>query len=605
MSELSPGRRILGVLRFVAQQTFVEPVRRGHIGEEPEHPWAPGLRHIVHIAHGLYAVLCLLAFIGVRLRHTTGAIAGESLSLPLLIVLAIVPGIVLSGTLAFVGAMHWRHPLRFPMFLGVVVALFSPVPTWLADPMHGLVTAVLIVALVVLAIWRGRRRFAVWEVPVVALILTMGWIGAMMNFVRVSSVAADGGMAQLALSLNVLILLAMPAMLAAGAAITEIVVGVASWTARGVWEAAAPTRHGRTVAGVLIGALALWAIAADGVELDDAGISLSPGRMLLALIYVVVVAVTALAVLWLVPRGRRPGVPVDPDDISTDWSSTSLWLVLGFGATEVGPELISLGLIWFGLPGLPDFPGSVLHVPLGIVFAVAAIRSARRGHPERAVVFSAFASSLIITRAMVWSGNSFGVDAIPLVVDFIALILLAVLLITGRFTADRLLAVATVLLLTRLYAVRDWFDEPFTNLFALSGAAAALVVGLVWRQLTEYQIVRAGSRRFPVDSRVLVGLANMLLVGTSIVANATAGTSSLIDLAGVESQGDSEIGMVLYLAAACAGLLLAWRGREGGDERPGTRFRVDRDARIEPTVGTLPPPTGMVVDAEVSRKPER
>ncbi|MDO5500222.1 MAG: hypothetical protein Q4F67_11155, partial [Propionibacteriaceae bacterium] len=98
-----------------------------------------------------------------------------------------------------------------------------------------------------------------------------------------------------------------------------------------------------------------------------------------------------------------------------------------------------------------------------------------------------------------------------------------------------------------------------------------LVVGLLWRQLTEYSVARGDSTRFPNSARVMLALANMTLVSLSLATFAlSAGHTSAASPELFASVGDSHLGGALFTASILAGVLLALRGREGGELSPGS-----------------------------------
>lgn len=567
------GQRVWGVLRFVAHRTFVEPVRRGRMSEDPEFPWPRGIRVLVVIATVLYTALVALSVVGTRLREVTPVVAGGSMSLPVLVILVMIPAIIFGSAGFFVAACHWRHPVRYAIFAALVISY-----VFASSGIVMLVGAVLALPMIVLSIVRRRARVARWEMPLAVFFFGILTSSIIMEPRDVTPLDA------LAMLLQFLSWMAYPSVFAAGAAIVEIAVGAASWTARGVWEA---TYSGSRRAGwTLFALLIVWTLLADVLSLTEGSVEVLPSRLLVALIVVVLVGLVALMIGWLVPMGMRPGVPVDADDVSAAWVRASRPIVMGFaGAYLLGP------LIWdavtFG--GLSTYHS--LQFVLSIFFLVLAIRAARRGEATTAVILATSAASTFLIQSL----NALRVSlvsgqALTLVLDGLTLLILVGLVVARRLTPDRLLAIATAFLLSRFYTIRDWFDEPFTNLFAVSGASAALAVGLIWRQLTEYEFTQRGTSVFRVDARVLLGLGNMLLIGVCILAGTVAGSASPASLDQVEGVADRNIGTTLYLAATLSSLLIAWRGREGGDQRPGEEFGVTALARIEPKA-TVPAPS--------------
>lgn len=575
--EPSPTRRLIALVRFVATRTFVDPVRRGRIAEDPEFPWPRGLALVVAITYAVYAILVVLAFTGTRLREAvTVVLDAQGVSVPWPVVGVLTMALVLIAGLGFVASARMRHPLRYVIAIGMIYA-FLP---------RGPVTVLIAVGILGLWVWlslRHRRRIGWWEVPVAVTAFSALLIGEILNAATLGQPTFE----VITRSTSRLTWLAIPSVLGAGAAITELSVSVASWTARGVWEATAGLR--RAIPLALLAALVLWTGISHGRTLAAGGIDVSTTSLLTAAGYVILVALAALGVLLLVPRGLRPGVPVDTDDISAAWPEASRPLVNGFALVVLGAPFVALLLSGVGWQ---NNAYALLFCLLAVYFGWRAIRVARRGQDTVAVLFAAFAAASLLTQIGLFTNLPIATVAIPIVVDVLALLALAGLLITRSATGDRLLAVATVLLLTRVYGLRGFLDEPFTNLFALSSATGALAVGLVWRQLTEYERTRTGSVAFPIDVRVLLALANTTLIGMAVVLGAVGSANSLLDLGSLENLADTEIGGVLYLAAASAGLLLAWRGREGGDQQPGEEFTIDAGGAIEPKATVPAPPRG-------------
>lgn len=84
----------------------------------------------------------------------------------------------------------------------------------------------------------------------------------------------------------------------------------------------------------------------------------------------------------------------------------------------------------------------------------------------------------------------------------------------------------------RVLEYRHVLDEPLTAAFSLVGVSAALLVGLLWRMLTDNGYSRTDSRRFPQPSRVLVALASTTYAVTAI---------GLVSLIGGDSAYDIEL----------------------------------------------------------------
>lgn len=91
----------------------------------------------------------------------------------------------------------------------------------------------------------------------------------------------------------------------------------------------------------------------------------------------------------------------------------------------------------------------------------------------------------------------------------------------------------------------------------ISGGVATLglLLPLLWRILTEGgEWTRAGSRVFPLGSRVLLYAAYTLLAVTLVAYNALASTSSMLDPNTLQELGDFLLGTPLFVTALAFGL---------------------------------------------------
>ncbi|MDN5725840.1 MAG: hypothetical protein L0G99_07920, partial [Propionibacteriales bacterium] len=139
--------------------------------------------------------------------------------------------------------------------------------------------------------------------------------------------------------------------------------------------------------------------------------------------------------------------------------------------------------------------------------------------------------------------------------------LLVTLLVRRRLTTERGLALALSLVLTAVFDYRYWIYEPITAVFTVAGVGATLMVGLIWRLLTDNGFARGDSARFPQASRVLLAMANSLFAVTAIAIVALFGGNWILDVEVFENNGDHMIGNGLWAAVTIASLSLAWQGQ--------------------------------------------
>jgi len=240
--------------------------------------------------------------------------------------------------------------------------------------------AIGVVLLLVLAAIRWRARFAAWEFVVVLVV-----IGHMMLvqlaapvFLRVEM---EGWPMPMVSYWSALVtVLATPAALLAGAAMTELVVTTGSWTARGVWRGLAGHPWRKVFGGLLLAVLVIWAVGAEGWSLaTDAA---RPVRDLPVAAAILLAMIVAAAVVLRWARGAQV---VDPDDVAQAYSPVSwplaflvsLWVFGGVLVVVVGGILP----LPQGVLNLPDrWLMTALFVVACVVFAVV---EARRGRAVR------------------------------------------------------------------------------------------------------------------------------------------------------------------------------------------------------------------------------
>ncbi|GAB3709487.1 hypothetical protein [Mariniluteicoccus flavus] len=565
---MDPLRRIGTVARFVLGRAIVEPIRTGSLRRTDA--WPRHLLPFVVVGLVVYTAMTAIAIFAGTLRGMTLVHWGD-LSLPWLTLGPFLMAISLVLALAYAAALHVNPWVRVPALL-VVMTLATQNPLLVESPMLKLVMAIEVVVLVAFAALRWRSHYSPWEVVVPLAVIGTGLVARMM-FAQSPSESFVGAqqVVQIALLSFTVLMWATPSVLMAGAAMAELTISTASWAARGTWEAVMTGRRARPIGAALLGGLVVASVVSAVFALRSP--VNTPLGIASALTLFVLTALVGLGVLRFVPRGDRPGVQVDPDDLVQGWPTVSLAVAIVFSVVMFGPFPIDQLLGWWGL-SLPVVPGVALQVAALPVALVCGVALARRARPAAAMIVAAVGIHTAYVPLANLAGFPLNHAQSLLAVAGLAVAVLAYLLVTRRLSADRGLAVGSVFIVTTVYPFRSVLDEPFSLLATVSGTTGGLLLGLAWRQLTEYGFTRHDSRGFPAASRVLVGTANLTLVASAVAMHAAAAGSGVMNLGLLENIGDETMGGSLLYAVCAAGLLLALRGREGGDARAGDEFQI-------------------------------
>ncbi|MDO5498674.1 MAG: hypothetical protein Q4F67_03220, partial [Propionibacteriaceae bacterium] len=453
--------QVIRILRFIAARALGDPVREGRLAENPASPWPPGLRLIVVAVVGLF-VLLTVSIAGAQLIRRTPLVANRDGSLPWLVIPVLALAIAVALSLLYAAALHvwwvWRLPLLALVLISLLAAARTDELVWLVITLIGLAV------LIALAAVRWRSRFSVWEfvisLAVIGNLILVQFAGPALRAVDVEAwpvlVVTEWTM--------LLTYLATPAILLAAAGMTELVITTGSWTARGVWEGTMGRPAGRLVGALALAGLVVWSMVQE-VWLLATDSRRPVSELPLAAAIMVVTGAAAAAVLRLAPRGERPGVAVDADDVADAYSGVSWALAVVLAVWLVAPVLSS-ALLSLGLPDLGNLADAVVLAAVGLLIAVGL---SRRGRPAAALIATAFA----VEQLAVQIGLALGLTTASthlVTVSALAAVGLAVwLLVRRRLTADRALAIGTVLLLTRLYEFRETLDDPISALLAVSG----------------------------------------------------------------------------------------------------------------------------------------
>jgi hypothetical protein len=565
----------LAVREFVTE-VIVDPVRNGRVRDVD---WPLGLRPVVAVALVGYVVAALLVLLSGPLREWVPLSAQSgtiTLTLPRALVWIVLALTALSTTLAASGALHARPWFRWlTTWFVVIVMLFTSVPDLQDVPVSRILTTVACVALIVFVGLRGGRGFRWWEFVVIAGLIWGPLIVTASVLTAVNRVAGfDFIPLLLSLMLSSLGQLAIPAGLAAGAAVASFTVSSALWGAKVVRRVI-----GSGAVYVVLALVALWRTAdvvlgAGGFLDEDGANSILGAVLLLGLI------TASWVVLARIRSGRgTPSAQVMADRIDglallvAAFTTTSLpatpLLVLAQVAHAYGSEDAVVGVLLALADVLTDSVTVFVVRGVGalvlIALAVVQARRGRRTVPELmaavGVAGALIAGAVLFGLPLVW-----GQDALALIGALLALGVLLVSLVRGRLTGARATSVLVALLMSALFSYRDFVTDPIAFVLGFAGGAVVLF-GFVWSFLTENGVANEDSPAYPRSARVQLVLANAVFAITVFaflaLARDPAATVSLGDLAeyGGQAFGDPLVASGLLLA-----LWAAVRGREVDDD---------------------------------------
>jgi hypothetical protein len=205
------------------------------------------------------------------------------------------------------------------------------------------------------------------------------------------------------------------------------------------------------------------------------------------------------------------------------------------------------------------------RVLIGVLLLIFAVRAARRGRPGRALVMGCIGIMLVaLARQLLFGDRTpapINPDALNLVASAVVVITIGILLLRRRMTAQRALAFAGLLILSALFAYRDFISDPLGAVLGFSGVALVLF-GLTWDLFTGSGWANGHSRRFPRPTRVLLILTNYVLSMTVLgYAALIRDGSTTIYFDPFAQLGDLILGTGLVAAAAVAIFDSAWRNQ--------------------------------------------
>lgn len=576
-----PLRRLVELVGYVMRRVLLDPIRDGVLRG---HRWPAGLTAIVWAGYLLYAlatVTVLLApWLRTRLPLRVGGV--NTIPAPMLALVQVVLGFAL--TALFCAALHLRRWLRPLGWLVVTAVLLIPlnlhhVPS--SPELQGptlWTTLAAPVALGALMVLRWRTRFAWWEFVVTLVVIgTALYAGATVHGVPFENPTYDRTLGNLVLMAALLSLLATPAMLMAGAAFGELTVATAAWTGTALRrlidtppDRPAPGRSDGAVRGAL-GLLLIGLAGLRGLQLATDVTAGGLANRLVGLLggawVVLLVAVAmALAIWWADRVSGDFDLRPDPDDIPEAWRANLPWLAMILGVPLVADQVIGQLFAAFGIPAVQGFLdrfnlSSWLGAVTSAAAAVLAVRTARRGLRVAAAAAAAFTAVMTASTINTLFGIPADADAGTVLAVPAVLVIALALLLRGRLTVGRLVTLITVLLLAVAWPYRSWIAEPVSAL-AFGGISVALMLGLVWRLLTDGGYARHGSPGFPVPARVLLVLGNAFLGLLLVLMLAGFGGNFPYRPDNVEALGDQNLAHTMLIMALCLGCAAALAGRD-------------------------------------------
>ena len=551
------GAELLAALRDVWTITFVEPVREGR--PRPR-TWPDGLAAIGAATLVLYALLTLAATFAVPLRQAgeLSASPASDQTLPTVVVPVLLVGLIFSFSLAHTAALHTSWWLRIALFLvGATATIFFVAPAF-NNPVLVLGSLGSYAALLVFTLLRARRQYAWWEFLVVTWLVGVAmlspWLGD-----GYAVLDADLRPVSIIGTLTSLQLLAVPAIVVAGAAPAQIVVTAA--------EATASRPVGRVLFWTGAAVVTLWFTVSTVVDLTGGG--LAPEALAGGLVAVLVTAALLATVLRLAGRA----VPDAPEAYPAPWSAwlyplatamagltllivplatlRALLPLFGFGQGGLAEGFDAL---WYGF--LDGNTGAVWRGLIGLAALGFAWRASRAGRLAEAGVLVAFAAAVGLDAFGLLASAGFLHDRTPQAIGVLAglaaLTAGLVMALRRTLTRRRAVGVLTVLLLAVLYPHRGVLADPASAVLVFS-APMVILFGLTWRALTDAQFTRTGSRHFPQPTRVLLFLANSLFAVTNVAFVALArATGTQFDTASWAELGADQLGDPLFVVSIVA-----------------------------------------------------
>lgn len=547
-------------VRDVVWLTIVQPIRDGlprSIG------WPAGLRPIVGCVLALYGLLALSVVFAGPLRGAGPLVVTSSgLTIPDVGAWLCIAGIVVSLAVLQTAALHLPWWVKLITLQTTAVAMVYFGTAGRGDPLILAIAAGGFVALVVLTLVRWRAAFAWWEFVVVTVALGGAVLVPSLGGPTTRALNTDWRGFAVEGGLTTLNNLALPALLVAGAALAQIAV-TASFAGVAAAVRELPRRP-LQLAGLLLLGWAAYELSRSLTDPENTDAGWLGSALALAALIAVHLAVMAVA--------RRPPAWSDLDEDSTPVNylvtvgSAALVLlqpvptVLREVSRFAGPDWLYLACDAYLSVSSTDLTLTLTRLAVGVIGLGIALPLARRGRPWAAMFMASVTVlagfQLLRVRGFTdWASNTVPQMSALLLVAL--LVTAGALLIGGRLTLLRAAALASGIALCVVYPHRAILDDPISALLGFSGIGAVLF-GLIWRVLTEGDITREGTPRWPVPARVLLYAASALL-GVTLTAFValTRSSGGNLDAARLAEGGDYLLGTPLLLTAVVGCLAIA------------------------------------------------
>ena len=568
--------RVRDAVRTVLDQGLVARVREGRLRDDGQ--WPYGLRAVVAVGCVLFVLAGVVALVSAPIR------SWSSLSVPNSVTSSVPDGVVwlLTFLLGFCLALFTVAAIHGPWWMKMIglVALVLLLGIWSSATVVGsavhtstmarspvIAAGLTVLVVVVLTVIGRRREPAWWEFP-----LVLGLIGLVLALCTLALAETSRRLGYrmapvfLDQTMSLLTFIVLPAVIAAGAAVAEIAVGVTMAATRTTQRLAAGSWPY-----VVLGAVVVLRLAQEVRRLSDFDVANSGWR---ALVPAVVLVAAFVGLGWLVSR-LTPLRDVSVAELPEDLSRISI----GVGAATIA-LMIPVYVLIFGFQIVvslnPSYaPESVDTTPwidrlldgfrvlLGVILVVVGLWQARRRRPGLALVLGGtgvmfFALSFRLLTGYRWA---FWVDpdALVSVVTAGIVVVTGWLLVTRRLSRDRALGLAAVLTLAIVLSMRSVIADPVAALVGSSGVAFVLF-GVTWDFLTASDWANTTGRRIGRSTRVLLALGYPLLTVTVVAADVLIRrpqTFSAVN--GFAELGELVLGTAL-LAAAAIVVLSAVRG---------------------------------------------
>jgi hypothetical protein len=567
--------RLMRFLSALYRQTLVDPIERGRLRDLV---WPYGLRAIVLVGYIVFTIAALtVIFSGPIREHSTLIVFGfgSGLGLPAQTVWPLIVFLSFGVAALMAAAQHgpWWLKLLGLMFTLMVMgtwSLRSPSLTgWSGWP---ILAAGFMAGLLVLVILRWRRSFAWWEFAVIWTLIGAVMIIGVIETREAKIFGQDFNPLNLQQTAALLGYLALPAATLAGASVAEVTVRAtvsATQNAQRFARRAWPYLILAVVVGIRL-AQGGWQIAQRDPVVEGLAALLWASALVAAFAGVGLVLLrlarrreAAPVVSELGDELGRIGFPIAAALIAVNLP-VQLFLAIVQVAASLQPGGAAAQLSYDVTPLVTRIidPSRVI---IGLVLLLLAVRAARRGKAGRALVMGCIGVMLVALARQLLFGNRIPApinpDALNFVASGVVIMAIVILLVRRSLTAQRALAFAGLLILSALFAYRDFISDPLGAVLGFSGAALVLF-GLTWDLFTGSGWANGESRRFPRATRVLLVLTNYVLSMTVLAyAALIRDGSTTIYFDPLAQLGDLILGTGLVAAAAVAIFDSAWRNR--------------------------------------------